>query len=53
MSEFGLWTRRVIALSIVFMMGYYVWLGRVTEQDLQTLLAMIVGFYFGSSKEDT
>ena len=53
MQEAGLWTRRVIALLVLLYVGYQVYKGALEPQDIKEMALLVLGFYFGSSKENT
>jgi hypothetical protein len=59
LKDFGLWTRRLLALLIV---GCFVWLSIQAETGdqvnpalgmVQDLSFLVLGFYFGQPKEST
>lgn len=50
MSDFGLWTRRLIAVAVVGYFGWQVYSGGQAPQDVKELTLIILGYYFGTKE---
>lgn len=49
LKDFGLWTRRLLAIMIITYVGYMVWTGGLEGQDVKEMALLVLGFYFAST----
>jgi hypothetical protein len=52
-SDFGLWTRRMLALLVILYVGYALYIGQIEGQSIKEMALMVLACYFAVNKGET